>query len=86
MLRDSGDSFNILGNFYDEDYDDEYDYDDNYIDGVYGNKKEFSSSENKKVIYFCHLRVDVDHRVWTRCKMFCLTSIRRASNGLVLYN
>ena len=70
MLRDSGDSFNILGNFYDEDYDDEYDYDDNYIDGVYGNKKEFSSSENKKVIYFCHLRVDVDHRVWTRCKMF----------------
>ena len=50
-----GDSLNILGNFYDEDYDDEYDYDDNYIDGVYGNKKEFSSSENKKVlIHFCH--------------------------------
>ena len=48
-LRDSDDTFNISGNFYDEDYDDEYDYDDNYIEGVYGNKKEFSSSDNKKV-------------------------------------
>ena len=45
-LRDSGDTFNISGNFYDEDYDDEYDYDDNYIEGVYGNKKEFSSNDN----------------------------------------
>ena len=52
LTKTPDDSFNVSGNFYDEDYDDEYDYDDNYIDGVYGSKKEFSSgviSDSKKV-------------------------------------